>query len=356
MRQGTGHGRRGAPRGGRPPGVRPTERATAPPRGPRSPARGAHRFTVYAAAVHGAAVCGTALLLAAGAAPASAAPSASDERDVQLVYCLADAHRDDLVAAAVALGLLVPGSTAGQDSVQPVRPAGSVGPSGAAGSVGPSASAAAVGSGGRMTLRQWAGRRTDDFTRACAALMAAEADSGGPAAQGSGAEDGWFETFLKGLPALAAGALLTLGGQFSERVSSERRLSRQRLRTDEAAFRGAARTYLTAYESDPEADHAVVLSTREALAATLFRIPGPAARRRAAALAVERLPLAGPLPASREGVVLGSEGRAREAREAGEAVDLVLRTVSDLDRGVAHWALRTVVEWRAGRTAPGAAV
>ncbi|MFG2951559.1 hypothetical protein [Streptomyces adustus] len=329
--------------------------------------RGARRFTAYAAAVHGAAVCGTALLLAAGAAPASAAPSASDERDVQLVYCLSDAHRDDLVTAAVALGLLAPGGTAGQDSVQPVRPAGSAGPSGAASSVGPSgaaspvgpspsASAGAVGSGGRMTLRQWAGRRTDDFTRACSALMAAEADSGGPAAQGSGAEDGWFETFLKGLPALAAGALLTLGGQFSERVSSERRLSRQRLRTDEAAFRGAARTYLTAYESDPEADHAAVLSTREALAGTLFRISGPAARRRAAALAVERLPLAGPLPASREGVVLGSEGRAREAREAGEAVDLVLRTVSALDRGVAHWALRTVVEWRAGRTAPGAAV
>ncbi|MFD7874226.1 hypothetical protein ACFV5G_08910 [Streptomyces sp. NPDC059766] len=328
--------------------------------------RGAHRFTAYAAAVHGAAVCGTALLLAAGAAPASAAPSASDERDVQLVYCLSDAHRDDLVAAAVALGLLVPGSTAGQDSVQPVRPVGSAGPSSATGAAGPStspgapgptASASAVGSGGRMTLRQWAGRRTDDFTRACSALMAAAAaDSGGPAAQGSGAEDGWFETFLKGLPALAAGALLTLGGQLSERVSSERRLSRQRLRTDEAAFRGAARTYLAAYESDPEADHTAVRSTREAQAGTLFQIPGPAARRRAAALAVERLPLAGPLPASREGVVLGSEGRAREAREAGEAVDLVLRTVSDLDRGAAHWALRTVLEWRSGRTAPGAAV
>ncbi|MGW2824941.1 hypothetical protein ACWC24_28640 [Streptomyces sp. NPDC001443] len=336
--------------------------------------RGAHGFTAYAAAVHGAAVCGTALLLAAGAAPASAAPSASDDRDVRLVYCLSDAHRDGLVAAAVALGLLTPGGAAGQDSVQPVRPVGSAGPTGATGSVGPSgvtgsvgpsgatgsagptASAGVAAAGGRMTLRQWADRRTDDFTRACSALMAAEADSGAPAARGSGAEDGWFEAFLKGLPALAAGALLTLGGQFSERVSSERRLSRQRLRTDEAAFRGAARTYLAAYGSDPEADHAAVRSTREALAGTLFQIPGPAARRRAAARAVERLPLAGPLPASREGVVLGPEGRAGEVREAGEAVDLVLRTVSDLDRGAVHWALRTVLEWRVGRTAPGAAV
>ncbi|MFF4833632.1 hypothetical protein [Streptomyces sp. NPDC001315] len=332
MRQGTGHGRRGAPNGGRAPGIRPTERATAPPRGSRSPARRVHGFT----AVRGAAVCGAALLLAAATAPASAAPwsataAASGERDVQLVYCLAAAHRDDLVAAAVALGLLVPGGAAGQDSVRP------------------------VGSGGRMTLQRWAERREKDFSRACSALMAAGADSREPAAQGSDG-DGWFVTFLKGLPVLAVGALLTLGGQLSERVSSERRQLRQRLRTDEAAFRGAARAYLAAYEDDADADHAAVRSAREALAGTLFQVPGPAARRRAAGLAVEGLPLAEPLPSSREGLVLGTEDRAREARAAGDAVDRVPRSVSGLDRGVAHWGWRTVREWRVRRLEPGAAV
>ncbi|MER5755464.1 hypothetical protein [Streptomyces sp. NPDC002088] len=278
------------------------------------------------------AVCGAALLLAAAAAPATAAPAVSGERDVQLVYCLDVPHRDDLVAAAVALGLLVPGGAAGQDSVRP------------------------VGSGGHMTLQRWAEQREEDFSRACSALMAAAADSREPAAQGSGGEDGWFVTFLKGLPVLAAGALLTLGGQLSERVSSERRQSHQRLRTDEAAFRGAARAYLAAYEGDADADHAAVRSAREALAGTLFQVPGPAARRRAAGLAVEGLPLAGPLPSSRDGSVLGTEDRAREARAAGDSVDRVLRSVSGLDRGVAHWGWRTVREWRVRRSEPGAAV
>lgn len=322
MGQGTGHGRRGAPPGGRTPGVRPAERATAPPRGSRSPVRGAHGLT---------AACGAVLLLAA-AAPVSAAPSASGERDVRLVYCLAPAHRADLVTAAVALGLLTPDGTAGQDSVRP------------------------VGSAGRLTLQQWAGRREEDFSRACTALMSAAADPRAAAAQGSGGEDGWFVTFLKGLPVLAVGALLTLGGQFSERVSSERRQSRQRLRTDEAAFRGAARAYLTAYEGDAEADHTAVRSARETLAGTLFQVSGPEARRRAAVQAAEGLPLAEPLPSSRAGTVLGTDGRAAESRTAGDAVNRVLRAVSDLDRGVAHWVRRTVREWRVGRAGSGAAI
>ncbi|MFD9003373.1 hypothetical protein ACFV0T_20750 [Streptomyces sp. NPDC059582] len=323
MRQGTGHGRRGAPPGGRPPGVRPAERATAPPRGSRSPVRGAHGFT---------AACGAALLLAGAAAPVSAAPAASGERDVQLVYCLAAAHRTDLVAAAVALGLLTPDGTAAGDSVRP------------------------VGSGGRMTLQRWAGQREDDFSRACSALMTSAAGSRAASAQGSGGEDGWFVTFLKGLPVLAVGALLTLGGQLSERVSSERRQSRQRLRTDEAAFRGAARAYLTAYEGDADADHTAVRSARETLTGTLFQVSGPGARRRAAVQAVEGLPLAEPLPSARAGTVFGTDGRAAESRAAGDAVNRVLRAVSDLDRGFAHWAWRTVREWRVGRSGSGAAV
>lgn len=150
------------------------------------------------------------------AAPAFAAPGASAERDAQLVYCLGTAHRGDLVTAAVRLGLLKAGATA-QETVIPTA------------------------AGGRMTLEKWAEHSQDDFGRACSALMSADSDSPGAAAGGS-AEDGWFMTFLKSLPLLGAGALLTLGGQFSERVSAERRQLTQQLDSGTAAFRAAARS------------------------------------------------------------------------------------------------------------------
>ncbi|WP_167458950.1 MULTISPECIES: hypothetical protein [Streptomyces] len=264
---------------------------------------------------------------AAPAAPAAAL--ASDERDAQLVFCLDAEHRGDLVAAAVRLNLLKADATA-------------------AGTVRPTAA------GGPMTLEKWAEDREDDFGRACSALMAVDSDSPGTAAKDT-AEDGWFVAFLKSLPLLAAGALLTLGGQFSERVSSERRLLKQQLGSGEAAFRTAVREYLAAYESDPQSDHTAVLTARDALTAALAQVAGPGARRAAARRLADELPLAGPLPAARGGAFLGPDDRAREAQGVRQTVELRLRTVADLNGRALYWRWRTFRERRPAPVTPGAA-
>lgn len=313
MRQWTVHGRNGTARGGHPPGPRPADRWSLPRRS---------RLPALLTA------CSAVLLLPAS--PASATAPAAGEDDIRLVYCLDSAHRDDLVAAARRLGLLRAGGGPGTDSVRPKR------------------------SRTPMTVERWAERHEKDFARACSALMAA--DSGTPSAAGQDkGGDGWLLTFVRGLPLLLAGALLTVGGQMHERVSSERRQSRTQLIADEAAFRTSARTYLAAYEQDPHADHMAVRTARQALAGTLFRAPGPAARRRAARRVAEQLPLAEPLPASQGGRVLGTDARAGEARRAAEAVDGLLGAVAELDRSLVHWSLLTVRE-RNGRRTRGAAV
>ncbi|MFI2431928.1 hypothetical protein [Streptomyces sp. NPDC018693] len=315
MRQRTGRGRHGPWHGGRSPGARPVERSAGAARGPR-------RSGVVLTAA-----CGAALVLGA-AAPVWAAPGASEERDVQLVYCLGPAHRDDLVAAAVRLGLLRPGSTA--------DPGGGV----------------LTDSTERPTVERWAERHEKDFSRACSALMAADSDSPGPATGDKG--DGWLGTFGTALLLSVAGVLFTLGGQMSERVSAERRELRRRLGEDEAAFRTSARAYLAAYENNPGVDHTAVREAREALAATLVQVPGPAARRRAARRVADELPLARPLPSARGGTVLGKDARAGEARGAGEAVDGVPGSVSELDRPPGYWSVRTVRERYARGTTTGA--
>ncbi|WP_435611642.1 hypothetical protein [Streptomyces sp. bgisy159] len=306
MRQRRGHGRQRPGHGARSPGTRRGTRAGSP--AARGPRRSAAALTT---------ACGAALLLAA-AAPVAAAPGAADERDVQLVYCLGPAHRADLVAAGVRLGLLRPGS----------------------GAAGPGVRRAA--SDGRLTVEDWADRHGKEFARACSALMAADSEAPAPAADKGG--DGWLATFGTALLLSAAGALITLGGQLSERIASERRELRRRLVAEEAAFRSAARAYLTGYENNPRTDHTAVREAREALAAGLFRVPGPAARRRAARQVAEGLPLARPLPAARDGAVLGTDARAEEARTAGRAVDVVPGSVAELDRAPGYWALRTVRE------------
>ncbi|MFJ8112659.1 hypothetical protein [Streptomyces sp. NPDC096132] len=271
------------------------------------------------------AVCGATLALAA--APAAAAPAGSPSRDVQLVYCLSDAHRVDLVAAAVRLGLLTADS--GADSVR------------------------TVGARRRMPPLRWAEVREEDFARACSALMAAT--SGAPAAATPGAaEEDWFPTFLKGLPPLVVGVLLTLGGQIFERTSSEQRDMKRQLRSEESAFRTAVREYLADYEDDAGADHTAVRTSREALTVTLGRLPGPKARQRAALRAAEGIPLADPLPRVRDGAPLGMDARGHLTRAARAELDGALRAVVALDRGRVHWGWRTVREWFPRRS--GAAV
>ncbi|MEV4923802.1 hypothetical protein [Streptomyces roseoverticillatus] len=272
------------------------------------------------------------LLLAAPAAAvvtpayAGTASDAPEERDTQLVYCLDAKHRGDLVTAAIRLGLLRPDVTS--DGI--VRPS--------------------VAGAGSMTLEQWTERREEDFGRACSALMAAASDSPGTAAEKK-QEEGWFETFVKSLPLLAAGALLTLGGQFSERVSSERRQRSQQLSSHEAAFRAAVREYLAAYESDPRADHTAVATAREALRGVLSQVSGPATRRTEAQRLAEGLPLARPLPAAQGGGVLGTEGRARLSQEVRESVETHPRAVMDINRRSLYWRWRALRE-RSARTAP----
>lgn len=311
-----GHGRRGT--------TVPSPRAPASAPARSVPGRG--RSPARCALLAG---LGLAVLVLSAAFPARAASQDSAERDVQLVYCLGPAHVDDLVASAVLLDLLTSNSTAREVGVR--------------------------GSAGKPTVEQWAGQHRKDFARACTALMTAESDTPAPA-EGKDDDGGWLVALWQGVLLSAAGALLTLLGQTSERVASERRELRRRLSTEETAFRVAARAYLQAYRTAPEAEHAPVHAAREALAATLSQVGGPAARRRAARRAAEELPLAGPLPATREGEVLGKEARAAEARRAQAAVDTVPASVADLRRAAGYWSLRGVRERYMSGATTGVAV
>ncbi|MGW3653236.1 hypothetical protein [Streptomyces sp. NPDC000878] len=284
---------RGVPCGG----TRPLNRSTRSARSIAPPGR--RRRVVTGAAL---------LLLAAGAVPAFAASSGdanSPERDAQLVYCLAPAHRTDLLTAAVRLGLLKDGA--------------------------------------KVTPEQWAKDHDDEFGRACAALMAAESDSPGTAARAEEADgDGWFMTALKQLPLLLLGALLALGGQSYERGSAERRSLRLELRTTENAYRDAVREYLDTYGASYDlADHSAVRSAREALTAALSRVPGPAARLAAAERIADGLPLAEPLPRSGGGYVLDSETRVGIANEEHASVVSCLRSLPELNRAFPYWSWRT---------------
>lgn len=244
------------------------------------------------------------LLLGTGATSAFAGDNGFAGRDVQLVYCLAPAHRTDLLAAAVRLDLLK----------------------------------ADV----RVTPEQWARDHSDDFGRACMALMAAESDSPATAGQDDGAADNWFIDLVKQLPLLLAGALLTLAGQAYERTGSERRSLRQELRSAESAYRGAAQDYLTEYRQDPQAGHSAVRAARDALAVVLSRVSGPPARRAAAGRLADELPLAEPLPQSDGRYLLDSEALSRHADTAHSSVERCLRSITELDRSSLYWSWITV--------------
>ncbi|WP_327694649.1 hypothetical protein [Streptomyces sp. NBC_00459] len=280
-------------------GTRPLTRSTRSTRSTAPPAR-RPRARHARHAVTGAAL----LLLATGAAPAFAASAGgadSPERDAQLVYCLDPVHRTDLLTAAVRLGLLKADD--------------------------------------RVTPEQWSRDHDDDFGRTCAALMAADADSPGTAAQGEGAdEDGWLMALLKQLPLLLVGALLTLGGQSFERGRSQQHALQQELATTESAYRVAAREYLAEYGLRERPDHSAVRATREALAAALSRVPGPPARRAAAERLADALPLADPLPWTSGEYLTDSEDRVRGANEEHALVERCLRALPELNRSSSYWS------------------
>lgn len=246
----------------------------------------------------------------------SVAPAGDPGRDVRIVYCLDPARRAELVEAALRLGLLGP-RTSGPERVVP------------------------EGANRPVTVEEWAsGSRKEDFGRACSALMAAASDTPGAAAEKE--EKGWLAELLTSLPLLVIGALLTLAGQFSERVSSERRERRQQLALGEVTYRTAVGTYLAAYEAEGYGDHAAVLASRETLTAPLARMPGPAARRAEARRLAEELPLARPLPAEDGSGFLGAEARTGVAHEVRRSVERELGALAGLDRRAAHWGWRTV--------------
>ncbi|MFJ7332931.1 hypothetical protein ACIQUU_06720 [Streptomyces sp. NPDC101116] len=255
---------------------------------------------------------GALLLLPAGAGQAVADGGSSD---VRLVYCLADDHRDELRQAALRLGVVR-------------RPSGPAGP----------AAVRVPGSeGGVMSLDDWADKHKSDFERVCDAVMAAAGDPPGASADKGGS--GGLSGFLDGVYLLAAGAALTLIGQATERISAERRTRDRQLAAAVQEFRRIAWLYLSAYEQDPETDHAEALRARETLTALLAQVPGPAQRREAARRLADSLPLTDRLPSSREGQLLLPRQRKSEADAVRTTLDLRTREVADLRRPAPLWWL-----------------
>ncbi|MEU1004111.1 hypothetical protein [Streptomyces tibetensis] len=256
---------------------------------------------------------GALLLLSATAGQAVADDGRSD---VRLVYCLADEHRDELRDAALQL-----------DVVR--RPLGPAGGADAVRVPGPQ--------GGVMSLDDWADKHRGDFERVCDAVLAAGGDPPGASADKGGS--GGLGGFLDGVYLLAAGAALTLVGQMTERISAERRTRDRQLAAAVQEFRRIAWLYLTAYEQDPETDHAEALRAREALSQLLVQVPGPAPRREAARRLADSLPLTNRLPGSREGQPLLPRQRKSEADAVRTTLDLQTREVADLRRPAPLWWL-----------------
>ncbi|MFI6370674.1 hypothetical protein [Streptomyces sp. NPDC050546] len=250
--------------------------------------------------------------------PATAGQAAADtgRSDVRLVYCLADEHRGELGDAAVRLGVVrrAPGPAGGTDAVRvPGR------------------------EGGVMSLDAWAGKRTDDFERVCDAVMAAAGDPPGASADKGG---GGLGGFTDGALLLVTGAVLTVLGQKTERISAERRTHGRQLTAAVLEFRRIAWLYLAEYEQVAETDHAEVARARATLTGLLALVPGPAARRAAARALAGSLPLADGLPRIRDGRLLQPQDRKNEADTVRTTLDRQTREVGELLRPAPVWWLR----------------
>jgi hypothetical protein len=173
-------------------------------------------------------------------------------------------------------------------------------------------------------------RRNSPATATASISMFAAADKGGSGQGG----------FLDAVYLLAAGAALTLVGQMTERISAERRTRSRQLAAAVREFRRITWLYLAAYEQDPDADHAEALRAREALSGLLALVPGPAPRSEAARRLADSLPLAEPLPGSRDGQLLGPHERKSEASAVRTTVDRQARDVGELLRPAPLWWLR----------------
>lgn len=202
-------------------------------------------------------------------APSAVARANADppRDDVYAVFCLAPAHRAEVVTAAVELG------TARAVAGSPERVGVGAGPASRT-----------------LTVEQWARRSPTDFRRVCSALVAADSIvPPTPPEKDDGGGDGLLTSALLA----AVGVALTLLGQFVERGTARRRQRIDGLGTAGDAFALEAERFLTDWSADPNtSSHDEVRRTREELATALRGLSGNGARGRAAGRLAVRLPLA----------------------------------------------------------------
>jgi hypothetical protein len=158
------------------------------------------------------------------------------------VYCLAPAHTDGLVTAAVSLDLAAPGSTTIAMHINNQV----------------------------LSLDQWRSGHARSFERACDAY--AEANMSGQAAPAPAT--GGIQALLDILLPIIAGAVLTMGIGNAKDASDQRRAQAAELRTDWHAFRSAAESFVDqCVESQRGRPSAVDLdSKRRALEAGLREV------------------------------------------------------------------------------------
>jgi hypothetical protein len=132
-------------------------------------------------------------------------------RDANLVYCLAPAHLDGLVNAAVSLGLAGVGSDPAAMHVRKQN----------------------------LPLTQWRAAHKADFDRACDAYATSSNPAPAAAAPGAG-----VQSVLDILLPVIAGALLTVAADDIKRMADRRWAEAVELRAAWAAFRAAVQAYL----------------------------------------------------------------------------------------------------------------
>jgi len=136
-------------------------------------------------------------------------PESEGSKDAAIVYCMQSAHQDNLVGAAVNLGLASVGSTASQMRIGKRR----------------------------LSLTQWRTADEDDFVRACDALAADAVPA--PSASGDTGPAAIWSILLP----VIAGALITLLVDDVKQASDRRWVQADQLRADWKAFDRAVTSY-----------------------------------------------------------------------------------------------------------------